>query len=407
MKPVFVLLVSTAWTFTGAQDYYQGLMDYLENRLLAIEDRMQLWHEQSHRYHTELLDFKKLTVETMDGLRNQHSVMFKDLEGAAVRVDRVEREVDYVEIQTSPRACANKADKVVEQGAWRLKESRGQEEEEEDEEDEDWEELHSRVSDCVEIISGIRSVKILKRVGSPKGMWTRDPRSSKVYVFNGTSGDNLFQFNSVRDFSRSPGVTSSRHIRLPSDWRGPGSTVYDGYLYYIQQEENADVQVVKFDLLTGSVTDAAMFPVESHATVYNLNPETVADLAADDEGLWLLYATSDSEPNIHLAKMDRASLDIEHIWDTRCPRENAEAAFVVCGTVYVVYNTRLASRSRIQCLFDVNDMVSSEEAPLIYFPRRYGAHASLKYNPEEQQLYAWDDGYQIIYRLTMKTKLLV
>ncbi|KAM6929195.1 olfactomedin-like protein 3B [Lycodopsis pacificus] len=338
----------------------------------------------------------------MDGLRNQHSMMFKDMEGAALRVDRVEREMDYVETQTSPRACVNKADKVLEQGAWSLQESRGEEEDEED-----WEEVHSRVSDCVEIISGIRSVKILKRVGSPKGMWTRDPRSSKVYVFNGTSGDNIYQFNSVQNFSRSPGVTSSRQIRLPSDWRGPGSTVYGGYLYYIQQEDDMDMQVVKYDLLSGSVTDAAMFPVESHATVYNLNPETVADLAADDEGLWLLYATSDSEPNIHLAKMDRDSLDIEQIWDTRCPRENAEAAFVVCGTVYVVYNTRLASRSRIQCLFDVNDMVISEEAPLIYFPRRYGAHASLKYNPEEKQLYAWDDGYQIIYRLTMKRKLLV
>ncbi|XP_032377038.1 olfactomedin-like protein 3B isoform X1 [Etheostoma spectabile] len=401
MKPVFVLLVSTALSFTGAQHYYQGLMDYLENRLSAIEDRMQLWHEQSHRYHTEMLDFKKLTAEAMNGLRNEHSVMFKDLEGAAVRVDRMEREMDYVEAQTSPRACASKADKVVEQGAWGL-ESRGEEEQEED-----WEELHSKVSDCVDIISGIRSVKILKRVGSPKGMWTRDPRSSKVYVFNETSGDSIYQFNSVRDFSRSPGVASSRQIKLPSEWSGPGSAVYDGYLYYIQQEADMDMQVVKYDLLSGSVTDVAMFPVESHATVYSLNPETVADLAADDEGLWLLYANSDSEPNINLAKMDPATLDIEQIWDTRCPRENAEAAFVVCGTVYVVYNTRLASRSRVQCLFDVNDMVISQEAPLIYFPRRYGAHASLKYNPEERQLYGWDDGYQIIYRLTMKRKLLV
>lgn len=102
---------------------------------------MQLWHEQSHRYHTELLDFKKLTAETMDGLRQEHSMLFKDLEGAGVRVDRMEREMDYVESQTSPRACVNKADKVVEQGAWALEESRGEEEEEDD-----WEELHSRVS---------------------------------------------------------------------------------------------------------------------------------------------------------------------------------------------------------------------------------------------------------------------
>lgn len=262
-------------------------------------------------------------------------------------------------------------------------------------------------SDCVEIISAIRSVKILKRVGGPKGLWTRDPRSSKVYVFNGTSGNVVFQFDSVWDFSRSVGVASGRQIRLPSDWLGPGGTVYDGFLYYIQQDTRTDVQVVKYDLASGTVTDAAMLPVETCATVYGLNPDTVVDMAADDGGLWLLYATSHDEPNINLAKMDPSTLDIEQTWDTQCPRDKAEAAFVICGTVYVVYNTDLASRSRVECVFDVNDTVVGEEAPLLYFPRRYGAHASLKYNPEEKQLYGWDDGYQIIYRLTMKRKLLV
>ncbi|CAN9515644.1 unnamed protein product [Ophioblennius macclurei] len=400
MKPLFVLLFSTAWTLSGAQHYYQGLMDYLENRLLAIEDRMLLWHQQSHHHNSEMKDLKKLAAEAMDALKNHHSSLTKNLEGAAVRVDRIEREMDFVESQTSPRACANRADKVVEQGAWGLRESRGEAEEQE------WEEISSTVSDCVEIISGIRSVKILKRVGGPKGMWTRDPRSSKVYIFNGTSGDTVYEFNSVRDFSSSPGVESSKSIKLPSDWIGPGSAVFNGYLYYVKQEADSEVQVVKYDLLAGMETETTMFPLESKATVYDLNPETVADLAADDEGLWVLFAPSDSEPNISLAKMDAATLDIEQIWDTRCPRENAEAAFVVCGTVYVVYNTRMASRSRVQCVFDVNDMVISEEAPLLYFPRRYGAHASLKYNPEEKQLYGWDDGYQIIYRLTMKRKLL-
>ncbi|XP_017274649.1 olfactomedin-like protein 3B [Kryptolebias marmoratus] len=397
MKPLFVLLVSTAWTLIGAQNYYQGLMDYLENRLLAIEDRMQLWRDQSHRYRTEMLDFKKLTSEAIHGLRNDHSLMSKDLEGALLRVDRAEREMDYVETQNSPRACANRVDKVVEQEAWGLQER---------EEDEDWEELQFRVSDCVEIISSIKSAKILKRTGSSKGMWTRDPKSSKVYVFNGTSGDTIYQFNSVRDFSRSLGMASSRTIKLPSEWSGPGSAVYNGYLYYIKQEVDTDVQVVKYDLLSETVTETAMFPVESHASLYKLNPETVADLAADDEGLWLLFSPSEDEPNISLAKMDAVTLDIEQIWDTQCPRENAEAAFVFCGTVYVVYNTRLASRSRVQCVFDVNDMIVSEEAPLLYFPRRYGAHASLKYNPEEKQLYAWDDGYQIIYKLTITRKVL-
>lgn len=261
-------------------------------------------------------------------------------------------------------------------------------------------------SDCVEIISAIRSVKILKRVGGAKGLWTRDPSSSRVYVFNGTSGDAVYQFDSVRDFSRSAGVAGGHLIRLPSGWTGSGSAVYNGFLYYIHQEAETDIQLVKFDLRSRAVSDAAVFPADSHAPVYELNPETVADIAADGEGLWVLYAASDGEPSISLAKMDRQSLDIEHIWDTGCPRENAEAAFVVCGTVYVAYNIRLASRSRVQCVFDVNGVVVGEEAPLLYFPRRYGAHASLKYNPEEGQLYGWDDGYQIIYRLSLKRKLL-
>ncbi|XP_015251912.1 PREDICTED: olfactomedin-like protein 3B [Cyprinodon variegatus] len=400
MKPVLVLLVSCSWTLIGAQNYYQALMDYLENRLLAIEDRMHLWHQQAHQYHTEMLDFKKLTTETMVGIRSDQSAMFKELEGASARMDLVEKEMDYVETQNSPRACANKADRVLEQEAWGLQER------EEVEEDGGWEELQPRVSECEELISSFRSVKVLKRIGSPKGMWTRDPKSSKVYIFNGTSGETVYEFRSVQEFSRSQGVAESRIIHLPFEWTGPGGAVYNGYLYYINQETDTDVQVIKYDLMSGLVTDTAMFPIGKHVSLYTLNPETVADLAVDDEGLWLLFIPTDSEPNISLAKMDTATLDIEQIWDTRCPRENAEAAFVVCGTVYVVYNTRLASRSRIQCVYDVNDMMVSEEAPLLYFPRRYGAHASLKYNPEEKQLYGWDDGYQIIYRVTIKRKLL-
>ncbi|XP_061554274.1 olfactomedin-like protein 3B [Phycodurus eques] len=396
MKPLFILLLSTAWMLCGAQFYYQALMDYLENRLLAIEDHMHLWRDQSRQYRMALQNLHKQSKKTMEGLKQAHGALSTDVEAAAVQLDRVEQDMDFVESRTSPRACANPADRVVEQGVWSQEESRGEEEE-------GWQELPSRVTDCVEIISAIRSVKILKRVGYSKGVWIRDPRSSKVYVFNGTAGDTIYQFESVREFGHSSGVALGRPIRLPSDWRGSGIAVYNGYLYYIQQGE--DMYVVRYDLLGGELMDVAILPVESRAAVYSLNPETLADLAVDDQGLWLLYASSETEPNINLAKMDPVSLDIEQIWDTRCPRENSEAAFVVCGIVYVVYNTRMASRSRVQCMFDVNDKVLSEEAPLFYFPRRYGAHASLKYNPEEKQLYSWDDGYQILYRLTTKRKL--
>lgn len=264
---------------------------------------------------------------------------------------------------------------------------------------------HLRSSDCSDMISSIKAMKILKRLGGPKGMWTKDlgRGSGKVYIFNGTDEDTVYEFSSAQDFTRSVGTSLSTRVKLPSAWRGTGHVVYDNHLYYMDQAE--EIRLIKYDLANGSVSDSAVFPAQDHVPVYHLNPETVMDLAVDEEGLWVVYATRQNERHISLAKMDAQSLDMEQMWDTNCPRENAEAAFVICGTLYVAYNTRQPGRSHLQCVFDVNGMVSNEEASLIYFPKRYGAHASLKYSPREQLLYAWDDGYQILYKLVLKKKL--
>lgn len=261
------------------------------------------------------------------------------------------------------------------------------------------------MTDCSEMISSIKAMKILKRVGGSKGVWTKDTggASGKVFIFNGTAEDTINEFAAVKDFTRSQSFSLSTDLKLPSAWSGTGHVVYNNHVYYVTQAE--EIMVVKYDVRNHSVTDSAVFPVQDHVPVYGLNPDTVMDLAVDEEGLWAIYATRQNERHISLAKVDSDSLDIEQMWDTNCPRENAEVGFVICGTLYVVYNTKQPGRSRVQCVFDVNDMVTNEEAPLVYFPKRYGSHSSLKYNPQEQLLYAWDDGYQILYKLTMKQKL--
>ena len=57
----------------------------------------------------------------------------------------------------------------------------------------------------------------------------------------------------------------------------------------------------------------------------------------------------------------------------------SEGAFI-WGTVYMVYNTAEPRRSRVQCVFDVSNMVTNNDAPLVYFP---------KYNLLELRIYAW------------------
>ncbi|XP_051272134.1 olfactomedin-like protein 3A [Dicentrarchus labrax] len=383
-----VVLVTLA-CFATAQ--HQALIDYLERRLLAIEDRISLWHEQTTRYASELRELKQQMVSQLENLDKEKEILRTNLDGVGTRVDRVERELDYLETQNGAQPCVDVDDKLIEQQVTLVQEKQKAK--------------YSKLSDCSDMISSVKAMKILKRVGGPKGMWTKDTSrvSAKVYIFNGTDEDTIHEFATVQDFTRSLGMSLSKTLRLPSSWRGTGHVVYNNHAYYINQAD--DIMVVKYDMKNSSVTDSAVFPVQDHVPVYGLTPETLMDLAVDEEGLWAIYATRQNERHISLAKMDANSLDIEQMWDTNCPRENAEAAFVICGTLYVVYNTKQPGRSRVQCVYDVNGMVTNEEAPLIYFPKRYGAHSSLKYNPQEQLLYAWDDGYQILYKLVMKKKL--
>ncbi|KAM9814162.1 olfactomedin-like protein 3A [Neosynchiropus ocellatus] len=383
-----VILMSLA-CLAGAQ--HQALIDYLERRLLAIEDRIALWHEQTARYASELRELKQQMVSQLENLDKEKEALRVNLDSVGTRVDRVERELDYLETQNGAQPCVDVDDKLIEQQVTLVKEKQKSK--------------YFKLSDCSDMISSIKAMKILKRAGGPQGMWTKDTNrgSGKIYILNGTDEDTIHVFSSVQDFARSQGLSVSQQIKLPSAWRGTGHVIYNNHAYYISQAE--EMTVTKYDLRNTSVADSSVFPVQDHLPVYPLNPETVMDLAVDEEGLWAIYATRQNEKYISLAKMEAAGLEIIQTWDTNCPRENAEAAFVICGTLYVVYNTKHPGRSRVQCVYDVNGLVTNEEAPLVYFPKRYGSHSGLKYNPQEQLLYAWDDGYQILYKLAMKKKL--
>ncbi|KAM9800724.1 olfactomedin-like protein 3A [Syngnathus typhle] len=384
-----VVFISTL-CLAGAQ--HQALIDYLERRLLAIEDRISLWHEQTTRYATELRELKQHMVSQLENLDKEKETLRESLDSMGTRVDRVERELDYLETQNGgAQPCVDVDDKLIEQQVTQVQEKQKTK--------------YFKQTDCSDMLSTIKAMKILKRVGGSKGMWTRDTGggSGKVFIFNGTNEDTIFEFSNVQDFTRSQSLSDSRELKLPSAWSGTGHIIYKNHAYLVIQAD--ELTLVKYDLRNKSVADSVVFPDWDYIPVYGLSPETVMDLAVDEEGLWAIYATHQNEQHISLAKMDSGSLSIEQTWDTSCPRQKAEAAFVICGTLYVVYNTEQPGRSHVQCVFDVNDMVSNEDAPLVYFPKRYGAHASLKYNPLEKLLYAWDDGYQILYKLVMKKKL--
>ncbi|KAM4796654.1 olfactomedin-like protein 3 isoform 2-T2 [Rhinophrynus dorsalis] len=365
-----------------------SFLEYIQGRMGVLEERIVQWHDHSSRYSSELREFKNQVLKMLENIEKERDSLRNEMENTNVRVDRLEREVDYMETQNPAPPCVEIDEKLTELHLAKKKKK----------------EKYEKLSDCSDTISQVNAMKILKRFGSTSGLWTKDPvgNSERIYVFDGAGNDTVFMFPRMKEFTLSSSTRKAARIRLPFPWIGTGHIVYGGNLYYIRQDN--EFQVIKFNLANKTVVDSAVLPIEDQVPVYGLSKFNYIDIVADEEGLWVIYATKENEKNICLAKLDPSNLSIEQMWDTPCPIENAESAFVVCGSLYVVYNTKLPSRSRIQCVFDVSGTISSENVPVVYFPKRYGSHSSMKYNPKEKQIYAWDEGYQIIYKLSMKPK---
>ena len=160
---------------------------------------------------------------------------------------------------------------------------------------------------------------------------------------------------------------------------------------------------MQVDLVKGTLVDRALLPGTGLVPPFPLNPDTRIQLATDEVGLWAIHAGTNAS-TISLSKLDAHSLAVEQTWNTGCHKEGAEAGFVLCGALYTVYNTRRGGRSRVQCIFDVSQKVSPENLPLVYFPRRFGSLASLSYTANSPRFTAWDDGYQMLYRLALRNK---
>lgn len=89
----------------------QLLSDWFTHR----QDRISLWHEQTTRYASELRELKQQMVSQLENLDKEKEALRMNLDGVGTRVDRVERELDYLETQNGAQPCVDVDDKLIEQ----------------------------------------------------------------------------------------------------------------------------------------------------------------------------------------------------------------------------------------------------------------------------------------------------
>ncbi|XP_010210341.1 PREDICTED: olfactomedin-like protein 1 [Tinamus guttatus] len=382
LVPFFTSVMGEAQYIT--QD--AALMNYIDRRFLSLERRLEKCNQDILDYVEEFRDFTKMIMSRLAGLSSYETELKSEVENLLTRVERAQRDIDYFGSLTDSNTCVEIDEDLVKQQLF--------------EEAEENRKLKLMLNaSCDYMLAGIKSLKIVKKTGEIHGSWMKDPgkKHAKIYLLSGSVNNVILEFANILTFMESNHTQKARRVTLPLPWKGTGHIIYQGFLFY--HRYGSLNEIIKYNIQKRNVTDQMLLSGAGRIPAYQLSPATKIDLAIDEQGLWAIHAEPDTGGNIVITKINHMTMAVENTWDTSCSSKDAEAAFIVCNILYVVYNIPSGGTSRIQCIYDVVGAVNTYEFPVLHFPKRQGSHSTIHYNPKEKQLFAWGDGYQIIYKL--------
>ncbi|XP_044057070.1 adhesion G protein-coupled receptor L2 isoform X7 [Siniperca chuatsi] len=251
----------------------------------------------------------------------------------------------------------------------------------------------------------------LKAVGDPSflfeaeqqaGAWCKDPLQAgdKIYFMPWTPyrTDTLIEYSSLDDFQNARQTIT---YKLPHRVDGTGFVVYDGAVFFNKERTR---NIVKFDLRTRIKSGEAIINNANYhdTSPYKWGGKTDIDLAVDENGLWVIYATEQNNGMMVISQLNPYTLRFEATWDTTYDKRSASNAFMVCGVLYVVRSTYEDNESEVsKSLIDYiyNTKQNRGEYVDIHFPNQYQYIAAVDYNPRDNQLYVWNNFYILRYNL--------
>uniref|UniRef100_A0A3Q4C0D9 Olfactomedin-like domain-containing protein n=1 Tax=Mola mola TaxID=94237 RepID=A0A3Q4C0D9_MOLML len=164
-------------------------------------------------------------------------------------------------------------------------------------------------------------------------------------------------------------------------YQGCGHTVHNGSLYY----HIAGTSSIAFNFQTEKLLTLTIDNALHHSLAYLLsNSKTYFKMAADENGLWLIFASSVDE-SIMVAQLDQKTFSVTSYINTTYPRTKAGNAFIACGVLYVT-DTK---DTRVTFAFD---LLKGKPVNVTFDLRPPGGVlAMLSYSPKDRHLYVWDD----------------
>ncbi|KAA0722362.1 Adhesion G protein-coupled receptor L3 [Triplophysa tibetana] len=255
---------------------------------------------------------------------------------------------------------------------------------------------------CPGVLKGVYQSEHLFESDHQSGSWCKDPlqSSNKIYYMPWTPyrTDTLTEYSSKEDFIAGRPTTT---YKLPHRVDGTGFVVFDGALFFNKERTR---NIVKFDLRTRIKSGEAIIANANYhdTSPYRWGGKSDIDLAVDENGLWVIYATEQNNGRIVVSQLNPYTLRVEGSWDTTYDKRSASNAFMICGILYVVKSVyedddNEALGNKIDYMY--NTEKSRETHLNIPFPNSYQYIAAVDYNPRDNLLYVWNNLHVVIYSL--------
>ncbi|KAL8183052.1 UNVERIFIED_CONTAM: hypothetical protein K2H54_013637 [Gekko kuhli] len=128
------------------------------------------------------------------------------------------------------------------------------------------------------------------------------------------------------------------------------------------------------------------------------------DMAGDEKGLWMIYGSSKAKGNMVIRQVDPSNLKAGRRWNTTQPKPQVTNSFMICG---VLYATRRVNATHEEVFYYYDTNAAQEGNMQIFMEKALPTVQSLNYNPNDGNLYMFNDAHLVYYNVTFKNHVSV